>query len=139
MSDNTWDGDSHHHGWEKRKRRLCTFNVDRNLFTNLSSNTFTVGAEMEVSHMDLHSYTHPQSPERVPLPNSMPNTPESKKLRSEPTLAEVQDTIIKLLKKKTDERADGMEKKADGLEKLIQHNAASIDALKAKHCEEGNY
>ena len=64
------------------------------------------------------------------LPDSMPNTPESKKVRSKPTLAEVQDTIIKLLEKKIDERADGLEKKAEGLEKLIQHNAASIDTLK---------
>ena len=84
----------------KDRGRLRTVKVDRNLFTNLSSNTFTVGAEMEVSRMNLHPYTCPQSPECVPLLDSMPNTPESKKLRSEPTLAEVQDTIIKPLEKK---------------------------------------
>ena len=100
MSDNTWDAtDAIMAGRRGKDRgRICTVKVDRNLFTKLSSNPFTVGAEMEVSHMDLHSYTRPQSPDCEPLPDSMLNTPESKKVRPEPTLAEVQDTIIKLLK-----------------------------------------
>ena len=113
----------------KDRGRARSLKVDRNLFTILNS-VPTVGAEMEIKHMDLHSYTRPPSPDCVPLPDSMPSTPASKRGKPELTLADVQENIIKLLEKKNDERADGLEKKADGLEKLIQHNAGNIDALK---------
>ncbi|KAL7393219.1 hypothetical protein ABVT39_008153 [Epinephelus coioides] len=60
----------------------------------------------------------------------MLSTPAAKKMKPEPTPAELQDNIVKLLMEKIDESADGLENKADALEKLTQHKAASIDALK---------
>lgn len=117
---------------EKRERHRAscrTTKVDRNLLSLLSTN-IPIGTKMEVNIVDMHSYARPQSPDCVPLPDSITSTPAPKKGRPEPTLAKLQENIVRLLVEKINERADGLEKKADDLEKLIKHNTESIDALK---------
>lgn len=91
--------------------------------------TIPFGPEMEVTTVDMHFYASQESPEHVPIPDS-PSSPAPKKGKSEPTLAEMQDNIVRLLVEKINERADGLEKKADDLEKLIRQNSESINTLK---------
>lgn len=47
----------------------------------------------------MHSYAQ-KSDNLIPLPESEPSTPDSKRSRTEPTLMEVQDNIVKVLVEK---------------------------------------
>lgn len=92
------------------------------------NNNIPIGPEMEVNVVDMHSYARPQSPDCVPLPDSMPSTPAPKKGRPEPTLAELQENVVRLLVDKINERADD-------LEKLIKQKLLSLNfALTLKLC-----
>lgn len=73
-----------------------------------------------------HSYARPNSPGLATLPDdSVPNTPNPKRERREPTPSELQENIVRILSGKINERADG-------LEEMIKRNTVSIEALKKK-------
>lgn len=61
--------------------------------------------------------------ELPPLPDSLPSTPLPKRGKTEPSLSEMQDNIVRLLSEKINQCADG-------LENMIRQNTVSIEALK---------
>lgn len=78
-----------------------------------------------LEHMEVHLYarkndagTYP-----IPLPESEPCTPDSKRSRPEPTLGEVQDNIVKILVEK-------MSQNTDVLNQEIKQNRECVNSLK---------
>ncbi|KAK7120359.1 hypothetical protein R3I94_008722 [Phoxinus phoxinus] len=55
----------------------------------------------------------------VALPDSMPNTPDPKKSKTEPSLSEIQENIMRCINERV-----------NGLEELLRANTVSIEALK---------
>lgn len=55
----------------------------------------------------------------IPLPDSAPSSPDPKKSKSEPSLSEIQDNIVRCINERV-----------NGLEELLRANTVSIEALK---------
>ncbi|KAL7375436.1 hypothetical protein ABVT39_017221 [Epinephelus coioides] len=73
---------------------------------------------------------------RIPLPVSTDSTPESKRTKTdpmEPSLAEMQENIVKLITQHLDQKINGVNERIDNVLKVASENKNSIEL--AKHSE----
>ncbi|KAL2082797.1 hypothetical protein ACEWY4_022615 [Coilia grayii] len=88
------------------------------------NHTFTSLVQDPDNMMDLSANGHTYAQTEITLlPDSAPTTPVTKRGKTEPTLSELQDNIVRLV-------AEKLKENADSLACLIKKNADSIESLK---------
>lgn len=84
-----------------------------------------------------HHAASESAADRIPLPSSTDSTPESKRTKTdpmEPSLAEMQENIVKLITQHLDQKINGVNERIDNVLKVASENKNSIEEL-AKHSE----